>query len=74
MFVAILTGVLYPIEMGWQWGGGWLAAKGFSDFAVIHFKAGEAGEITVLINPFSGLSQIYREYKDFEWSFGRQKK
>ena len=23
LFVAILTGVIYPIEMGWQWGGGW---------------------------------------------------
>ena len=33
LFAAILTGVFYPIVMGWQWGGGWLAARGFSDFA-----------------------------------------
>ena len=33
IFAAILTGVIYPIEMGWQWGGGHLAAAGFSDFA-----------------------------------------
>ena len=33
LFAAILTGFLYPVVMGWQWGGGWLAARGFSDFA-----------------------------------------
>ena len=33
VFVVILTGLIYPIQMGWQWGGGWLAAAGFSDFA-----------------------------------------
>ena len=33
IFAAILAGIIYPIQMGWQWGGGWLAAAGFSDFA-----------------------------------------
>ena len=33
LFAAILTGIIYPIEMGWQWGGGWLSTAGFSDFA-----------------------------------------
>ena len=33
LFAAILSGILYPIVMGWQWGGGWLAEIGFSDFA-----------------------------------------
>ena len=45
LFTAILTGILYPIEMGWQWGGGWLAAKGFSDFAgstLVHAAGGAA--------------------------------
>jgi|TARA_B110000285_G_scaffold94671_1_gene108095 Amt family ammonium transporter len=45
LFTAILTGVLYPIEMGWQWGGGWLSAKGFSDFAgstLVHAAGGAA--------------------------------
>ena len=32
IFAAILTGIIYPIEMG-QWGGGYLAELGFSDFA-----------------------------------------
>ena len=45
LFTAILCGVLYPIEMGWQWGGGWLSAKGFSDFAgstLVHAAGGAA--------------------------------
>ena len=33
LFAAILSGIIYPIVMGWQWGGGWLAELGFSDFA-----------------------------------------
>ena len=33
LFAAILSGIIYPIVMGWQWGGGWLASAGFSDFA-----------------------------------------
>ena len=45
IFAAILTGVIYPIEMGWQWGGGWLAKAGFSDFAgstLVHAAGGAA--------------------------------
>ena len=33
IFVVILTAVIYPIQGSWVWGGGWLAAMGFSDFA-----------------------------------------
>lgn len=46
--------------------------RGFSDFAVIHFENESGGIITVLVNPFSGLCKIFREYKDFEWTYGRQ--
>ena len=45
IFAAILTGLIYPIEMGWQWGGGYLAALGFSDFAgstLVHSAGGAA--------------------------------
>ena len=45
IFAAILTGVIYPIEMGWQWGGGYLSALGFSDFAgstLVHSAGGAA--------------------------------
>jgi hypothetical protein len=30
IFVVVLTGVIYPIEASWQWGGGWLSELGFS--------------------------------------------
>ena len=45
LFAAILAGVIYPIVMGWQWGGGWLAEIGFSDFAgstLVHSTGGAA--------------------------------
>ena len=45
LFAAILSGIIYPIVMGWQWGGGWLAELGFSDFAgstLVHSTGGAA--------------------------------
>ena len=45
LFAAILAGIIYPIVMGWQWGGGWLASAGFSDFAgstLVHSTGGAA--------------------------------
>ena len=45
LFAAILTGIIYPISMGWQWGGGWLSVAGFSDFAgstLVHAAGGAA--------------------------------
>jgi len=45
IFVVLLTGFMYPISGSWQWGGGWLAEAGFSDFAgstVVHSVGGWA--------------------------------
>ncbi len=45
LFVAILTGFIYPIAGSWQWGGGWLSELGFSDFAgstLVHSVGGWA--------------------------------
>ena len=45
IFAAVMAGIIYPIVMGWQWGGGWLAAAGFSDFAgstLVHSTGGAA--------------------------------
>ncbi len=45
IFAALLSGIIYPIVMGWQWGGGWLAVRGFSDFAgstLVHSTGGAA--------------------------------
>lgn len=45
-FAFFLTGFIYPTICAWTWGGGWLAAKGFSDFAgsgIVHMTGGFAG-------------------------------
>lgn len=45
IFTVVLTGVIYPIEASWQWGGGWLSEMGFSDFAgstLVHATGGFA--------------------------------
>ncbi len=47
--------------------------RGFSEFAVVHFRF-RGNPVTVFINPFTGLTEIYREYKDFEWTYDAEKK
>jgi Amt family ammonium transporter len=45
IFTIILTGILYPIQGSWTWGGGWLSEMGFSDFAgstIVHSVGGWA--------------------------------
>jgi len=45
IFVAVLTGFLYPITGSWEWGAGWLDQLGFSDFAgstLVHSVGGWA--------------------------------
>jgi Amt family ammonium transporter len=58
IFVVILTGILYPIQGSWTWGGGWLAEMGFSDFAgstIVHSVGGWAALTGALIvGPRSG--------------------
>ena len=52
IFAAILGGIIYPIQMGWQWGGGWLATLGFSDFAgstIVHACGGAAALAGVIL-------------------------
>ena len=52
LFAAILSGIIYPIVMGWQWGGGWLASIGFSDFAgstLVHSTGGAAALAGIII-------------------------
>ena len=43
IYSAVLSGLIYPIEAHWIWGGGWLAQMGFHDFAgscAIHMVGG----------------------------------
>jgi Amt family ammonium transporter len=45
LFSAILTGIIYPIQGSWGWGGGWLAELGFADYAgstIVHSVGGWA--------------------------------
>ncbi|MDA8567225.1 ammonium transporter [Candidatus Pelagibacter bacterium] len=52
LFAAILAGIIYPIVMGWQWGGGWLAEIGFSDFAgstLVHSTGGAAALAGIIL-------------------------
>ena len=58
LFAAILSGIIYPIVMGWQWGGGWLASAGFADFAgstLVHSTGGAAALAgAILLGPRLG--------------------
>jgi ammonium transporter, Amt family len=52
VFSFILVAFLYPITGHWIWGGGWLAQKGFFDFAgstAVHTVGGVAGLAGILI-------------------------
>ena len=52
IFVVVLTGVLYPIQGAWTWGGGWLNELGFSDYAgstIVHSTGGWAALTGALI-------------------------
>ncbi|MBL1418505.1 MAG: ammonium transporter [Moritella sp.] len=51
-FTVFLTGVIYPIEGYWTWGGGFLAEAGFSDFAgsgIVHMAGASAAFAGVLL-------------------------
>ncbi|MBL1240385.1 MAG: ammonium transporter [OCS116 cluster bacterium] len=52
IFCAVLTGFIYPIVGSWEWGAGWLDAKGFSDFAgstLVHSVGGWAALVGAMI-------------------------
>ena len=52
LFIAILTAFVYPLVGAWTWGGGWLAAMGFQDFAgstIVHSTGGWAALAGALI-------------------------
>jgi len=58
IFVTVLTGVIYPIVVSWEWGAGWLDAMGFSDFAgstLVHSTGGWAALMgAIIIGPRLG--------------------
>ncbi len=51
-FAVVMTGVIYPIQGSWSWGGGFLSEMGFSDFAgssIVHMCGATAALATVLL-------------------------
>ena len=56
-FSILMTGFIYPVVVGWCWGGGWLGdagedSKGFHDFAgtgIVHMVGGVAGFCGALV-------------------------
>ncbi|MEM9846673.1 MAG: ammonium transporter [Bacteroidota bacterium] len=58
LFATLLVAISYPITGSWQWGGGWLADKGFHDFAgstLVHACGGAAALVmAILVGPRSG--------------------
>lgn len=52
IFTVVLTGLIYPIQASWKWGGGFLDAAGFLDFAgstVVHSVGGWAALMGAII-------------------------
>lgn len=50
-FAVIMTGVIYPMQGAWSWGGGFLSEMGFSDFAgsgIVHMCGAAAALAAVL--------------------------
>ena len=53
IFVTVLTAIIYPVVVSWEWGGGYLdSAWGFSDFAgstLVHSTGGWAALVGAII-------------------------
>lgn len=52
IYSIVLTAIIYPISGYWKWGGGWLDALGFYDFAgslVVHAVGGFAALAAVIV-------------------------
>ena len=52
LFITVLTAIIYPIIGSWTWGGGWLNAMGFQDFAgstIVHSTGGWAALAGALV-------------------------
>ncbi|MDE6086933.1 MAG: ammonium transporter [Oscillospiraceae bacterium] len=63
VYSAVISGIIYPIEAHWIWGGGWLSQLGFHDFAgscAIHMVGG----ISALIGAAMEGARIGKFKKD----------
>lgn len=71
MICAIVnTGFIYPIVAYWVWGGGWLMARGFQDFAgcaVIHMVSGISAFVASwILGPRYGFEKNAKDKKTWE--------
>ena len=51
-FAVVMTGIIYPVQGMWTWGGGWLSEFGYSDFAgsgIVHLCGAAAALAGVLL-------------------------
>lgn len=58
IFAVVMTGLIYPVQGMWTWGGGWLSEAGYSDFAgsgIVHM-CGAAAALAgvILLGPRAG--------------------
>lgn len=72
-FSTLMTGFIYPVVVGWCWGGGWLGdknenAKGFHDFAgsgIVHMVGGISGFVGAwVIGPRHGKEKNQSDRKN----------
>jgi Amt family ammonium transporter len=58
LYSGLIAGIIYPISGHWVWGGGWLAERGFLDFAgstVVHAVGGFAALVgAIFLGPRLG--------------------
>ena len=82
-FSALMSGLVYPIAVGWTWGGGWLGdandkGLGFHDFAgagMVHIVGGFSGFIgAAIVGPRFGNERdptkrknVFEEKESKEW-------
>ena len=58
LFAVVLTGIIYPIQGYWNWGGGFLSTMGYSDYAgsgTVHLcGAAAALAVVIVLGPRNG--------------------
>ncbi len=48
--------------------------RGASEFGVIHLATRDNRHVTILVNPWTGVAEVFPEYKEFQWTLGKEKK